>query len=128
MKIILNTILVSLIGSIALAHGMDKPGPHKGYIQMPGQFHTEVVQNKDGSFKIYLLDIEFKNPITKNSEVKAKIKAGRTTELKCMVMADYFHCVGANEALNKGELYLIATRDGIKGNEASYQLPLKLQN
>ncbi len=127
MKIILNTVLVAFIGSIALAHGMDKLGPHKGYIQMPGQFHTEVVQNKDGSFKIYLLDIEFKNPITKNSEVKAKIKSGRTTELKCMVMTDHFHCVGAKVALNKGELYLTANRDGIKSNEVVYQLPLKLQ-
>ena len=130
MKMIFKALVLLIFSSsIANAHGMDKLGPHKGYVQMPGAFHTEVVQDKDGSFRIYLLDVEFKNAITKNSEIKAKIKSGRTYQLNCMVMNDYFHCVGTKEVTGNGsgELYISATRDGIKGNEAVYQLPLKLQ-
>ncbi len=125
---ILKIVSTLLFGSMAFAHGMDKLGPHKGIIQMPGAFHTEVVQNKDGSFRIYLLDIEFKNPIIKNSEVKVKIKSGRSTELKCMAMSDYFHCLGTKKATveDQSELLIIAIRDGAKGNEAIYKLPLKL--
>ena len=120
-------LFVLLSSSFASAHGMSELGPHKGYIQMPGSFHTEVVQNTDGSFKIYLIDIEFKNPMTKNSGVKAKLKSKRTTELKCSAVNDYFNCTGLAKLVNKGELTILATRDGIKGNEAIYQLPMKLQ-
>ena len=41
------------------AHGEDKPGPHGGYIRMPGSFHTEVVKEKAG-YRVYLLDINWK--------------------------------------------------------------------
>ena len=61
MKMIFKALVLLIFSSsIANTHGMDKLGPHKGYVQMPGAFHTEVVQDKDGSFRIYLLDVEFK--------------------------------------------------------------------
>ena len=109
------------------AHGMDDLGPNKGFIQMPGPFHTEVVQNKDGSYKIYLLDVDFKNPVITNSNVQVTLKDGRSSKLECSGMQDHFHCVGAKKAKNRGQLLVLATRDGVKGSEAVYQLPLKLQ-
>ena len=34
-----------LMTSQSWAHGEDKYGPHKGFIRMPGAFHTELVLN-----------------------------------------------------------------------------------
>jgi hypothetical protein len=125
-----SILFMMLISSFASAHGMSELGPHKGYIQMPGAFHTEVLQNKDGSFKIYLLDIEFKNPMTEKSEVKAAVQAihsKRKTDLMCMVMGDYFHCIlEGTQAIKKGELFIAAKRGDAVGAEAVYKLPLKI--
>ena len=66
LKLIISILISSLVGLTAFAHGEDKPGPHGGHIRMPANFHTEVIQDLDGSFHIYLLDMQFKEPIVKN--------------------------------------------------------------
>jgi len=131
----LNLVLMTaflLKSTPALAHGMDQLGPHKGYIQMPGAFHTELVPNKDGSYKVYLLDIEFKNPMTKNSTVTARLKSANSTEsedLTCEESGEHFVCKSGNlKKVKKGELIVSAKRDGAPGSEAKYILPLKVQH
>lgn len=124
-QIILLSIL--LISSVLMAHGMDKLGPNNGYIQMPGSFHTELVRNKDGSLNVYLLDVAFKNPMVKNSSVKAVFKLNRSTELKCVAVQDHFQCTGLDKGADSGDLIINATRDGVKSDTAIYKLPLKLQ-
>jgi hypothetical protein len=57
------------VGVLSFSHGMDKPGPHGGFVQMPGAFHTEVVPQKDGSLWVYLLDINIAEPSVRDSEV-----------------------------------------------------------
>jgi hypothetical protein len=124
--VILITILKA---SMVLAHGEDKFGPNGGFIFMPGVFHTEVVPTGSDKLKVFLLDIEWKNPTTKNSSVSAEIKAIKTTSLlKCETKEIYFLCSlpkGSN--LNSGQLEVLAMREGQKGNLAIYDLPLKLQ-
>lgn len=121
------SIIIFLAGSIATAHGEDKPGPHGGYVRMPANFHTEVVVNQDGSFKIYLLDMQFQNPTVKNSQIKAYIKnTNKKLNLKCNVNgADHFLCTGA-KAQKSGSLIIKAKRDGVTAAmNAEYKFPFK---
>ncbi|AGH94468.1 hypothetical protein [Pseudobdellovibrio exovorus] len=120
---------VVLTGTQSLAHGEDQEGPHGGHIQMPASFHTEVIPDKDGSFHIFLLDMNFKNPTIKDSEIQARITSGKkTTQLQCNVMGNnHFHCLAkGNKTPRTGILFLKAKREGVQAQmEAQYKLPLK---
>lgn len=123
----MTLVLLNLVfGSLAFAHGDNKPGPHGGYIEMPGAFHTEVVPDPDGSFHIYLLDVEFKNPSTKESSVQASLASGsKKSELKCEVMEPaHFHCVPPGKTFKAKELVVTAKREKMQGNAVKYKLPL----
>lgn len=114
-------------GLLAMAHGEDKPGPHGGYIKMPANFHTEVIADKDGSFHIYLLDLQFQNPTVIRSEIQAHIISGKIkSNLSCKPMGTtHFHCTGTKPDI-KGELILRAKRQGTWASmKAKYALPLK---
>ncbi|QDK44667.1 hypothetical protein DOM22_05570 [Bdellovibrio sp. ZAP7] len=127
MKKIILTISI-LIASKAFSHGEDKPGPNGGFIRMPGAYHTEVVA--DGNqLKVYLLDINWKNPSTKNSSVEIVLPAVSKSPLKCQSQVTYFSCsLPTNIDLKKkGQLLVNSQREGQKGNQASYELPLKLE-
>lgn len=124
----LNTFILfaSMLTTISIfAHGEDKLGPHGGFLLMPGAFHTEVIpEQKD--FKVMLLDIDFKNPTVKDSEVKAVIKYnGQSISIPCTAKTDYFFCPVARSLLNKGQLEITATRLGEKGASMAYDLPLR---
>lgn len=122
--------LMILVNINLYAHGMNELGPNKGYISMPGTFHTEVVPAKDGQLKIYLLDINFENAVTKNSNVELSyLQANKQIEFNCTAKDTYFSCVSLKKIdLNKGKLLLKATRQNVKAsNVAEYQLPLSLK-
>ena len=125
--IILLTLSVVFISSMALAHGEDKPGPHQGHIRMPGAFHTELVSAGLDEIKIYLLDISFKNPVTKQSKVNLRLKQGISeTEAECTVSQDFFSCKFPKEyKLDRGTLEVKASRLGSSGTTVRYELPLK---
>lgn len=113
--------------SVAWSHGEEKPGPNGGFIAMPGPFHTEVIPHKDG-FHVYLLDIEFKNPTVKDSEVQAWVLNGKKkkTDLSCKVSDETsFHCAAKGKLPKAGQLVIKAKREQAQGNEAVYKLPLK---
>ncbi|MCC2680267.1 MAG: hypothetical protein K0R29_2843 [Pseudobdellovibrio sp.] len=127
MKLV-EVLAVVFLTTVALAHGEDKPGPNGGYIQMPGSFHTEVVPEKDGTFKVYLLTLQNDNPTIKNSSVAATIVNGKKKQkLDCMPMGEHFHCK-TKSGLKAGTLVISANREGAVGVEAKYKLPLKLTN
>lgn len=129
MKKSLLTAMIFLTSSILFAHGEDKVGPNGGFVRMPGAYHTEVVPEGSDKFRVYLLDINWKNPTVTASEVKAQQVVGKKkSDIKCEVQTDYFLCrlpKGAN--LNKGKLVLESTRESQKGVTATYPLPLKLE-
>lgn len=119
-------IVISVWSTLAIAHGDDKPGPHGGFIQMPGPFHTEVVPLVPDKFKVYLLDINFQNEITDNSSVMLVTHKG---PISCQKHADhYFICTLPKgvRVSGPGHLKIKAVRNGQVGNEAVYNLPLKL--
>ncbi|MCG6149909.1 hypothetical protein EHQ96_12990 [Leptospira levettii] len=108
------------------AHGEHKPGPNGGVIRMPGAFHTEVLAYQNLGFKVYLLDINFENPTSKNSNVSASIvNAGKEVSLKCTGHPDHFYCeLPKGVTLTEGELRLSPVWKGQKGAEVKYKLPL----
>ncbi len=118
-----------LISTNIRAHGEENFGPNKGYIRMPGSFHTELVPQMDGAFLVFLLDLQNKNPITKDSSVDLKIKNSKeSVQFKCTQMEDHFHCTNDKKVTITADskIVLKAKRHGIKAQEATYDLPLKL--
>lgn len=122
-KIIFGSLL--LVAHFAFAHGGDKPGPHGGFVEMPGAFHTEVVPEEGGSFKVYLIDINFQNPSIQDSTVEAWIESGKKrTSLNCVSQEDYFQCRSNGKLVKGKKLVVKAKRQQMQGNEAVYKLPL----
>jgi hypothetical protein len=116
-------VLVVCFSKHGIAHG-NGPGPNGGVIQMPGSFHTELLTTEHG-VKIFLLDMNFKNPTVKNSEVKVDWNRLKTSvALDCKKESDHFVCP-SKEPLITGQLQVKAMRDKIKGGLAIYPLPLK---
>ncbi|MCG6192318.1 hypothetical protein LFX25_03575 [Leptospira sp. FAT2] len=106
-----------------LAHGEHEAGPNGGIIRMPGGFHTELVLLKEG-LKIYLLDINFKNPSTKNGNLQAKIVHGKSDQkLECQAHPDHFFCPVSNIP-SSGKIIIKATREKMEGIDAIYDLPI----
>lgn len=132
MKHQILSVLILLLGvSDSWAHGEDKYGPHKGFVKMPGAFHIEVVLNGSNTIKVYLLDIDWKNPTIEKSslEVSLKNKSKDWAVGKCDVEEDHYLC-SFSQPINlkkKGELKVLATRLEQKGIEIVYNLPLKLK-
>lgn len=132
--LVYSTIL--LASSFSSAHGEDKPGPHKGYIRMPGGYHTEVLLTAPNRLKVYLLDINWKNPVVKDSAAQVSFVAGEknsrqsdvqpTPFVDCKASGDHFVCeFPKNVNLNStGTLTLKSTRAKQAGIEATYTLPL----
>lgn len=94
MKILKTAFVMSrLLGDVlAFAHGEDKPGPFGGGIRMPGAFHSEAVLFYPNEVKIYLLDMNWKNPTVSDSKVEASFKGHRTSNATCQKRRTLF-CV-----------------------------------
>jgi hypothetical protein len=127
--ILMAGMLVSpFISQTVWGHGEEKPGPHKGYLRMPGAFHIELVPQGNSKFKVYLLDIEWKNPSVENSKLEIKaINDGKTADVKCgnAQGVDHFSCqLPEGYSLKKGELRVSAIRQKSIGAEMRYDLPL----
>ncbi len=122
MKILLPLLVITSFN--VFAHGEKVPGPHGGHIRMPGAFHTELVLNSD-SAKVYLLDARFKNPMTKNSQVGLFLNSHHESkEISCKVKEDHFDCPLPAKLTGISEISVKAVRNGAKGQEAKYPLPL----
>ncbi len=112
----------------ASAHGEDKPGPHGGIIRMPASYHSEIVPRTDSSFQVYLLDIQFNNPLVNKSSVRAVVKhEGSKVELSCLVKEDHFVCETIGDTtLQSGTLALVTMRQGVTGSNQIFELPLSV--
>lgn len=120
-----SSLIILFLSLNLFAHGEDKPGPNGGFIQMPGNFHTEVVPVKDGSFMVFLLDLQFQNPSIKDSSVEVTLVKGKKKQpVSCMAMGEHFHCKPTS-SLKSGTLVILPKREGTVGMEAKYKLPLK---
>ncbi|MBK7961785.1 MAG: hypothetical protein IPK04_11675 [Bdellovibrionales bacterium] len=131
MRALIFTSLMTLIlgTGAAHAHGEDKPGPNGGFMRMPGAFHTEVIPLGPNKLKVFLLDINWKNPSVSSSSLRVNLKSKKTSQAKCDVQENYYLCEFSKgvDLTRKGELSIEAQRENQKGNKVSYELPLKLQ-
>ena len=106
----MRVVLFFMLSLKAFAHGEDVPGPHGGHIRMPATFHTELVINNEITALIYLLDLQFQNPVVKDSSVTVTHKSGKTSfKLKCAPTGDHFRCLSRDPML-KGSLSIKANR------------------
>lgn len=122
-------ILLNCISTLALAHGEDKPGPHGGFIRMPGGFHTEILPVDKNKLKVYLLDINWQNPSIKESSLDVSFgnNADRAT---CDRKENLFYLCSFSKKTDltkKGKLTVTSMREGQKGNAVTYDLPLNLK-
>lgn len=127
-KLIFSSLILTTFPQLALAHGEDKVGPHGGFIRMPGAFHTEIVQTEKDKAKIYLLDMNWQSPSVKDAKVEVGL--GTKATVKCQAQEEsYFLCSfpKGTDLSKKGKLQVKAQREGQKGNEVTYELPLKLE-
>lgn len=122
----LTMSVFSIYSVLSSAHGEDKPGPHEGHIRMPGAFHTEVVITTSQKIKVYLLDMNWQNPVVKNSNIQVTYKSKRLEKAACSVTSDHFTCEFSKKVdlTKKGTLNIEAEREGNKGATAIYELPL----
>jgi hypothetical protein len=118
----------SLASPLALGHGEDKLGPNGGFIRMPGAFHTELVLKNANSLKVYLLDINWKNPSVKRSAIKVIHQASKATA-SCKTMSSFYVCQFPKniDLTKKGELSVESKREDQTGMTVLYELPLQLQ-
>ena len=121
------SLLIAGTPAPVFAHGENKPGPHRGFIRMPGAYHTELLKVTEKSFRVYLLDMEWKNPTTKDSKisVNAKSQTGQQP-MKCSAERDYFKCnLPTNWSwADLSEINIESNREGSHGGIANYRFPL----
>lgn len=123
----LISIFLLILATNAFAHGENKLGPHNGYIRMPGAFHTELAPAENNAFSVYLMDVNNKQPTTKNSSVVFEYKNDERILFECKSADDHYSCNTDKKIdLGKGQIILKAIREGRKGKDAVYELPLSL--
>lgn len=114
-----------LLTATAWGHGEERPGPHGGFIRMPGSFHTEIVPTGKDKIKVYLLDMNWENPSVRDSSVTASWSGKKRLVARCVQEKDFFTCTFAPGFDSKsGELRIEARREGQSGKPALYALPL----
>ncbi len=121
-------LLTAIVPTFVFAHGEDSAGPHSGFIKMPGTFHLELVPEGKREFKLYLLDMNWKNPSMKDASVSVSYANAKKMKATCTPSTDFYRCQfpSSIDLSKKGVIYIESQREGQKGNEVSYQLPLKL--
>lgn len=95
---------------------------------MPGAFHSELLPAGDGQYKVFLLDINWQNPSVKNSRLELHHVEKKKVKATCEPKEGLYFVCSFPKNLNvtkKGSLLLLGEREGQKGQEVSYHLPLK---
>lgn len=134
--LLLSTLLSTLFSTLAIhAMGDDKFGPHKGYIRMPGNIHTEVVPTSETKFKVYVLDIKMKTTKVKDTKIEVELETAEATAEKTAEKipatckdskGKYFECELPKGNLSSGKLWVKVSRGTTSAIPAVYELPLKL--
>lgn len=128
MKNILIILSILIIASQSYAHGESDYGPHQGFVKMPGAFHTEILLDGKNKLKVYLLDMEWKNPTLEKSSLQ--VTYGQSTKAQCKPIKDFYLCEFplSIDLTKKGNLKILASRNNQSGAAVHYSLPLKLED
>jgi hypothetical protein len=127
-KAVIGLLMLSSV--TVWGHGENQPGPHGGVIRMPGAYHTEALLGGKNQLKVYLLDMQFKNPSTLNSSLSVVYEGKKKLKMTCTPQEDLFFLCALPKNIDmtkKGKLTLNSQREGQRGIAVSYDLPLKLE-
>lgn len=128
-RILILTTAILANSELSLAHGEDKAGPNGGFIRMPGAFHTELVLEGKNILKVYLLDMQWKNPSVSKASLQIMFSGKKSTKADCVASEINFVCTFPKniDLTTNGKLSVQAKREGEKGSEVTYPTPLKLE-
>jgi hypothetical protein len=127
-------IFILFIVNNIFAQDKDVYGPNNGIIKTSGSFHIEVVPDEIiDTYKVFLLDLNNKNPTVKDSSVELQLKeSNKMINFYCSPMGVvHFHCASKKitvETQKNSRLVIKAKRLGVKGQKIIYKLPLKLKD
>jgi hypothetical protein len=130
MRILILAFAVLLPALPAWGHGEDKPGPNGGFIRMPGPYHTEIVPLGTNKIKVFLLDINWKNPSVQKSTLSIDHRSQTNVKADCVIKDSISYLCSFPKDVDitkKGKLIVNSQREGQKGMETSYDLPLRLE-
>ena len=117
-------LLGALLSTSAFAHGMNKPGPNKGYIRMPGTYHVELVSEQN-TLKVYFLDMAFKPLPLEKATAKVVLKGLKEAPVECSKGAAFFTCDTKEANMNKyKEILVVSSKGGEREVTSTYKLPL----
>lgn len=116
------SFLTILFSYNSFGHGMNSLGPNKGYIKMPANYHTELVEHNT-TFNVYLLDSNFKNPTTYRSSVIMFFNKSTSANI-CKPNKLYFTCP---KIKNIKSIQIKTVKNGLEGSIANYEYPLKIK-
>ncbi len=129
-----NDCLIALVTVLlnplfVFAHGEDKAGPNGGFIRMPGAYHTELIPDGKNKLKVYLLNMQWKNPSLVNSRVSISYSGKSTATATCKPERNFYLCSFPEsvDLTEKGNLKVLSQREGQEGIEVSYPIPFKLE-
>lgn len=127
MKASFVTLLLTTMLSLgAFAHGMNKAGPHGGYVRMPGNYHVELV-SKGRSVEVYFLDMMFKPITIDKASTTLSLNGIKGYKTVCKKEAARFVCdLGSESLTSYQEAVLETSKDGKAMAQSSYKLPLSL--
>lgn len=125
---LITPILACFISEpISLAHGESQPGPHNGFIRMPGTYHTELVMDQPtATLQIYILDMNFKPLNTDQAEIHAfytQDKApNQRQKLPCAKRGSFFACKAREIRLDSGTIFVQSKLRNENGKDVAYAL------
>ena len=128
MTALASMLFTALLSVQSWSHGEDRPGPNNGFIRMPGAYHTELVPVGKNQVKVFLLDIELKNPTVQASALRLTFKGKSEAELGCAVISNrHYLCSFPNkmDPTQSGKIIVKSQREGKVGMDVTYDWPLK---
>ena len=128
MKASFVTLLLTLVLSqTAFAHGMNKAGPHGGYVRMPGAYHVELVP-VDKELKVYFLDMAFAPISIDQASVTLTLRGKTTLKAECLKELHFFRCDTKDQSFKSfREIIVESTKDGKASASSNYKVPLSFQ-
>lgn len=119
-------VTLLIISSTVSAHGMNKPGPHGGFVRMPGTYHIELVPS-GLELKVYFLDMNFKPLPISDAIVELTLNGKKPFKAQCLKEMQFFRCDTNEQSYKKFKE--ISIESSIKGSDETksvYKVPLKL--
>lgn len=114
-----------LVSQASFAHGMNKAGPHGGFVRMPGNYHIELVPS-GLELKVYFLDMNFKPLPINDATVEVILNGKKPITAQCLKEMQFFRCDTHEQSYKKfKEISIESSLNGSAEAKSVYKVPLK---